>query len=139
MAGSFHETYAADAVAPPSPRSTGLVFTVVALIVAYVWRASPNVLTGALVTAGVLLALSLIRPSLLQPLNIAWFKLGLLMHKVMNPLVMFLIFAVVMVPSGLIMRLMHDPLRRKRLGPGESYWVRPEADAGPPKSMLNQF
>ncbi|MDX2289801.1 MAG: hypothetical protein NW217_13385 [Hyphomicrobiaceae bacterium] len=139
MAGSFHETFAADAVAPPSPRSTGLVFCVVALIVAYFWRASPTVLTVALVCAASLLAVSLLWPRLLQPLNIAWFRLGLVMHKFMNPLIMLLIFVIVFVPAGLLMRVVHDPLRRKRGGPGQSYWISQDASGATPSSMTNQF
>ena len=54
----------------------------------------------------------------------------------MNPIVMLVLFAVVVVPAGLIMQLFRDPLRRKRPAVA-SYWVtRPDADKS---SMANQF
>jgi hypothetical protein len=76
---------------------------------------------------------------LLKPLNLIWFRLGLLLHRVVNPVVMFTMFALVFVPAGFIMRIWRDPLRSRRTTENSSYWIeRPTvgADAG---SMRNQF
>ncbi len=51
MATNFHESLSEDAVELPSERSTGLVFAVVAAIVAVIWRANPTVLTIAAAAA----------------------------------------------------------------------------------------
>ena len=53
-------------------------------------------------------------PALLRPLNLLWFRFSMLLHRVVNPIVMFTIFAVVFVPGGLLMRLWRDPLRARR-------------------------
>ena len=139
MSGRFHETFDGGDVKPPSERSTGLTFTVVAVIVAVIWRNSPTVLWTALGMAAVFAVLALAAPRVLGPLNIAWFRFGLLLHKIVNPFVMFVLFVLLFIPAGLIMRLRYDPLRRKRAGPGESYWVERSASETQTGSMTNQF
>lgn len=136
MAAGSHETYTADQVKPPSERSTGIVFTIVAVIVAVFWRHEPIVPWVALAVAGALSALSLVAPSVLKPLNLVWFRIGLLLHRVVNPLVMLAIFAVVIVPAGLIMRVWYDPLRSQRAKSDSSYWIDRSSSA---ESMTNQF
>jgi hypothetical protein len=140
MQRSFHESFSQAEVKPPSERSTGLVFAVVALLVAAYWRRSELVPWVALGIAAVLAAVSLAAPKLLRPLNIVWFRFGLLLHRVVNPVVMFAMFALVFVPGGLIMRLWHDPLRSRRARlPGETYWIDRAASAESAGSMRNQF
>jgi hypothetical protein len=137
MAREFHESYQQAAVKLPSDRSTGIVFACVALIVAALWRNTPAVLWWSLGAAAGLALVSLTMPIVLRPLNWLWFRFGLLLHKVMNPLIMFLMFVLVFVPGGFLMRLWHDPLGARRKG-GSSYWVERARDknAG---SMTNQF
>lgn len=142
-AEGFHESYSGrEGVKPPSDRSIGIVFTVAAVIVALWWRDTLMVLTAALVVAGVLAFLSLAAPWVLRPLNLAWFQIGLLLHRVVNPIVMLAMFVVVFLPAGLLMRIWADPLRLQRAEPGASYWIdrtpgaRGQEAAG---AMTNQF
>jgi hypothetical protein len=137
MKAGFHESFRQGDVKPPSDRSTGLVFACVALIVAVLWRNSPTVLWWSLGIAAALAIVSLLVPAALRPLNWVWFRFGLLLHKVMNPLIMFLMFALVFVPGGFLMRLWHDPLAARRRG-ASSYWVQ-RARADGTSSMTNQF
>jgi hypothetical protein len=81
----------------------------VSVVVAYLWRANPAISMAAMSAAGVLLVLSLILPKTLRPLNLVWFRFGLTLHRVVNPLVMLLIFVVVFLPAGLIFRVWNDP------------------------------
>lgn len=136
---NFHESYAPGEVKPPSPRSTGLVFVGVAILIAVLNRHHPIVAGIALAVALVLLGISLTAPRILQPLNIVWFQIGMLMHRVVNPVVMFLMFAVAMVPAGLLMRLGHDPLRSKRDPQASTYWTEPDPDEAKLSSMKTQF
>jgi hypothetical protein len=138
MSKNFHENLAEDSVRLPSERSTGLVFAGVVLIVAYFWRANASVFIVALGAAVVLTIVSLLRPSLLRPLNVAWFKFGLLLNKIVSPVVMLVLFAVVIVPFGLVMQLRADPLRKRRQPDAKSYWIERD-DSTPKSSMANQF
>jgi hypothetical protein len=139
MAGNFHESFAPDAVKPPSERSTGLVFSAAALVVALLWRNEPAVPLWALGLAAALALVSLIAPRLLKPLNILWFKFGLLLHRIVNPLVMLALFALVFVPAGALMRLRRDPLRLRRQPEASTYWIGRETGGEAAASMTNQF
>jgi hypothetical protein len=139
MSRNFHETYAPDAVKPPSERSTGLVLAGAAVIVAVVWRHSPIVPWAALGVAVVLSALGMMAPRLLKPVNLIWFRLGMLLHRIVNPIIMLLMFAVFFVPAGYIMRLWHDPLRSVRASDSPTYWIARESGAERAGSMTDQF
>jgi hypothetical protein len=139
MSRNFHESFASDAVKPPSERATGLVFAAVAVIVAILWRNDASVLWPALAVAASLALVSYLAPGLLKPFNLLWFKLGLLLHRIVNPVVMFVLFVFVFVPAGALMRIWHDPLRRRRQPEASTYWIdRKPREAGE-GSMANQF
>ena len=124
-----------------SDRSFGLVFAGVFTIVAALnaWRggaAWPWWLGGAAAFAAVALAY----PAALGPANRAWLKLGLLMFKVVNPIVMLVLYVVTIVPIGLIMRATgRDPLRLRLDRESGSYWILREPPGPAPASMKNQF
>jgi len=136
---NFHESFVAGEVTPPSERATGLVFSAVAVIAAVLWRNDPIVPFLALGLAAILALVSLMAPWLLKPLNILWFRFGLLLHRIMNPIVMFALFALVFVPAGAIMRCWHDPLRLRRKPEASTYWISREASEDSTGSMRNQF
>lgn len=139
MSAGVHDPLVTSKIKPPSARGTGIVFTVVALIVAVLARRNAPVWIGACAVAAALAAVTIARPSLLEPLNRAWFRFSLLLNRIVNPIIMLLVFAVAFVPMGLVMRLWRDPLLRKRRPEAKSYWVvRPPAD-GAGLSMRNQF
>jgi hypothetical protein len=129
------------AVVGSSDRSFGLTFAVFFAIVAGLswWREGerwPYFLAAALVSAVLALAV----PKLLAPLNRAWTKLGLLLFRVVNPVVMFVLFAVTIVPIGLLRRAFGSDSLRLRFDPeADSYWI-PRDPPGPaPDSMKRQF
>lgn len=138
MVKNFHESFVEAPVALPTDRSTGLVFAAVAAIVAVLYRSNGTVFTTALAIATVLVAVSLLVPWVLRPLNIIWFKFAMLLSKVMNPIVMLVLFAITIVPFGLAMQLRYDPLRRKKKAETRSYWIM-RNNKEPPISMKNQF
>lgn len=137
MSGNFHETFDRPDLPLPSERSTGLVFAAVALIVAYFWRNNDYVFYIASGIAALLVIVSLLTPRLLRPLNVAWMRFAVLVSKVMNPIVMMVLFAVVIVPPGLLMRLTYDPMRSRRKNDTKSYWI--VRDQSQQSSMENQF
>ena len=120
---NFHESYTGGEIRPPSERSTGLAFAAVAAAVALLWRNSSMVPWLALSIAAGLTAISLTAPSVLTPLNIVWFKFGLLLHRVVSPIMLFAMFALAFVPAGIIMRIWRDPLRSQRITSAASYWI----------------
>ncbi|MBI5937114.1 MAG: hypothetical protein HY850_04630 [Betaproteobacteria bacterium] len=83
---------------------------------------------------------ALLAPRRLAPLNRAWMQLGLLLHKITNPIVLGVAFYLVIAPIGLLMRLAgHDPLRLKRDDSAASYWIARQPPGPPPASFPRQF
>jgi hypothetical protein len=137
-----HEVFFRDEkIVTGSDRSFGLVmagaFAAVTLLNAWhsgrLWP-----WTGGL--AVLFLAAGLLRPSLLHPLNLIWLRFGLLLHRVVNPIVMALVFYGTVLPTGLVMRMLgKDLLRLKRQPDADSYWI-PRQPPGPsPETMKDQF
>ncbi|MBX3354384.1 MAG: hypothetical protein KF724_01645 [Phycisphaeraceae bacterium] len=91
---------------------------------------------------GVVLVLAAaLSPSILRPLNKAWMGLAMVLFVIVNPVVMFILWAVVMTPMGLFVRFIwRKDLLRMTLDPSaKSYWI-PRDPPGPaPASMKNQF
>jgi hypothetical protein len=139
MPTNFHERFAADDVKPPSDRATGLVFAAAALVATVLWRGEPTIFWGGLVAAAALALVSMSAPVLLKPLNYIWFRLGLLMHRIVSPIVMLTLFLVMFVPAGMLMRIWHDPLRARRKPEASSYWIERSESGRPITSMANQF
>ena len=79
-----------------------------------------------------------IAPRVLHPLNRVWFALGLMLHHVVNPIIMALMFYGAILPMALLLRARgKDVLRLKREPETDSYWIEREPPA--PGSMSKQF
>lgn len=62
----------------------------------------------------VLCAWALIHPESLRPVYRTWMRFGILIGKVTTPLVLGIVFYLLFVPVGLLLRLLsHDPMNRK--------------------------
>jgi Saxitoxin biosynthesis operon protein SxtJ len=124
-----------------SNRTFGLVFAAVFGIIA-LWPLMAGAMPRlwALLVALGFLAVALIAPRLLSPLNLAWFYVGLALHRVVNPIVMAVIYYGTVAPVGLILRVRgKDLLRLKRDPDAESYWIERDPPGPPRGSMTKQF
>ena len=138
----LHEDFSREEhVKAGSDRGFGLVFAgFFTLVSALSWWRDHTGWHWLLPLAALLLAVALIRPSLLAPLNKLWLKFGLLLYKVMNPLVLGLLFFLTIMPIGLVMRAFGKDFLRLRIDRGaKSYWIERAPQGPPPQSMKNQF
>ena len=73
---------------------------------------------------GTLIVLALFRPAWLAVPNRWWHRLGLLLARIVNPVVLLLLYTTCIVPIGLAMRAFgHDPLRLKRNPVSDTWWI----------------
>jgi hypothetical protein len=140
--GNTHESFhREETVQGSSDRTLGLVFAVFFLLVTLLplVRGRPARM-WALIPAGAFLLAALLLPGILHPLNIAWTRLGLLLHRITNPIILGVLFYVVFMPFGLVVRLLGKDLLRLRWDPqAESYWIPRDPPGPPPESMAKQF
>jgi hypothetical protein len=121
-----------------SERGFGLVFCCVFLIVA-AWPmidgGPPRIWAGAIAAGFAVVAF--VRPQILAPLNRLWFRFGLLLGRIVAPIVVSLVYVLTVIPTGLVMRALGKDLMMKKLDPAAtSYWISRTAQPG---TMRNQF
>jgi Saxitoxin biosynthesis operon protein SxtJ len=124
----------------PSDRKFGFLFVLVfALFAAYfLWRGGSwwPVFAGL---SALTLVVSLVAPQLLHPLNRAWMAFGLLLGRIITPIVLGLMFFVIFTPVGILMRLFgRDALRLKLSTDLGSYWVDRSPPGPDPQSLREQ-
>jgi len=142
MEQSTHEVFSRDEKpVAGSDRTFGLVMAaalaaVTLLNIRHAGKTWPW--TGGL--AALLLVAGLLRPSILHSLNLIWMKFGLLLHRIVNPIVMALLFYGTVLPTGLVMRVLgKDPLRLTRQPDADSYWIVRQPPGPAPETMKDQF
>ena len=126
-----------DEIKISSNRSFGIVFFIVFLLIGtYPLLNNDDIRIWSLLISIVFLILGLLNSKILLPLNKIWFKFGILLGKIISPLIMGLIFFVVVTPIGLLMRLFNKDLLNLKFNKSKSYWI----EKSEPKSkMKNQF
>jgi len=144
MANGTHEQFdKRDDVKAPSERSFGITFAVVfALLAAFSYwhRGVSNTFYITIVVSVVFAVVTLAAPRILRPLNLIWLKFGLLLHKIVNPVIMGILFFGIFTPMGVVMRMFGvDFLHTKRKPATASYWIAKSDDNIPDSSMKNQF
>ena len=120
-----------------SNKSFGIVFFIFFLIVAlYPLVNEESIRIWAVILSVTFLILGLINSQALTPLNILWFKFGILLGKIISPIVMGLVFFLVVTPTGIIMRLLKKDLLKLKKNKLNTYWInRSESKS----DMKNQF
>ncbi len=126
-------------IAGSSDRGFGLVFAALFTIIG-LWplTAAGGPRWWSLALALGFAAAAMLRPRLLAPLNRLWQRFGLVLSKVVSPLVMGIVFFAVITPIALTMRALgKDPLRLRLERGTKSYWIKRQPP--PPETMKNQF
>jgi Saxitoxin biosynthesis operon protein SxtJ len=141
MAAALEPPRAPAAAPESSDRIFGLVFAVVfALIGGWPIVRGGTPRWWAIAIAVVLTLIALAQPQILRPLNRAWQVLGLLLHRVMSPLVMLAIFFLCVTPIAAILRWRgKDVLSLERRPDLSSYWFACEPPQPPAETMRRQF
>jgi len=120
-----------------SNRSFGIVFFIVFLLISiYPLTNNENIRVWSLVISLIFLVLGILNSNILTPLNKLWFKFGILLGKIISPIIMGIIFFLIVTPIGLIMRLLGKDVLNLKYNDYKSYWIE---KTGPKSKMKNQF
>jgi hypothetical protein len=121
-----------------SPKSFGIVFSIVFLVVAlFPLINSEGVSIWALIVSVTFLLLAFIAPNILRFPNKIWYKFGILLGSIIAPIIMALVYFITVLPTGIIMRLLGKDLLKQKLDKNaDSYWIERNDPIG---SMKNQF
>ena len=121
----------------PSNRSFGILFFIVFLIIA-LWPLKNNgdVRIIPICISLIFLILGLFNSNLLKPLNLLWMKFGLMLGKIIAPIVMMIVFFIFLTPLSFILKLFDKDLLKIKFTKNKSYWIIRKKNIG---SMKKQF
>ena len=123
-------------IKPKDNITFGILFFILFLIIGlYPLKNGLNIRLWSLGLSFVFLMITFIRPNLFTPLNKLWIQFGILLGKVISPIVMGLVFFFVVTPIGILVRLFKKDvmgLKKKET----SYWINREDKV---QSMRKQF
>ena len=81
------------------------------------------------------LIITIFKPNLFTSLNKLWIKLGILLGKIISPIIMSLVFFFVVTPTGILIRILKKDVMGLKRG-AASYWITREDKV---QSMKKQF
>jgi hypothetical protein len=120
-----------------SNRSFGIVFFIVFLIIAtYPLIDNGDLRIWSLITSIIFLILGLINSKILRPLNKLWFKFGILLGRLISPIIMGVIFFFVVTPIGIMLKIFGKDILNLKYKNVKSYWIK-KSDLS--SKMKNQF
>lgn len=125
----------------PSNRSFGTLFFVVfGLIGGYRWfhgHAGSSLWFAAAVAT---LIVTLLRPDWLAPLNRAWMGLAAVLHRVVSPVVLGVLYFGLFTPAAYVMKVFGRDVLNRRFNPSaRSYWVERSPPGPDVDGLPNQF
>ena len=126
-----------DDIKISSNRSFGIIFFAVFLLIAlYPLILGFEIRIWSILISLIFLILGLLNSNILTPLNKIWFKFGIVLGKIITPIVMGIIFFLVVTPIALFMRLIKKDLLNLKFNSNSTYWIE---KSGPKSKMKNQF
>ena len=124
-----------------SDRSFALFFALAFLLVGIqpVLRGH-NVRGWALALSAAFVVTAFTIPFILAPINRLWTRFGMLLHGIISPWALAILYLVAIMPVGLIMQLFRkDPLRLRLDKNATSYWIVRSPPGPDPESLKNQY
>ena len=118
----------------------GSILMLIGATKAFVAGAISSVVCLIFASGALLLLLGVVAPSRLSTLNRLWLKVGTAIAKVVNPIILALLFFLVVTPMAFFMRIVGKrPLRLAADRTAATYWIEREPPAGGASTMRRQF
>lgn len=124
----------------PSNRRFGFFFSLVFFLASSYFLFTESLFVGYIFFALAILffLISIVKSSLLHPLNKLWMRFGILLGSIISPIVLGLIFFGLITPYGLIMRLFRRDELRLKVNRNVSHW-KPRDQVAPVTDFNQQF
>ena len=114
----------------------GILFFILFLIIGlYPLKSEGLIRIWSVVLSLVFLIITIIRPNLFTFINKLWIQFGILLGKIISPLVMGLVFFLVVAPIGILVKILKKDVMGLKRG-ANTYWINREDKV---QSMKKQF
>ncbi len=124
----------------PSNRKFGFFFSSVFFILSayFIYTQSQTVAKVMLLVASLFLIITLFKANLLLPLNKLWMRFGLILGRIVSPVVLSIIFFGLITPYSVIIRILgRDELHLRKVK-NKSHWIHRSQDS-PQTDFKRQF
>tara|TARA_B100000963_G_C22277995_1_gene515863 strand:+ start:166 stop:546 length:381 start_codon:yes stop_codon:yes gene_type:complete len=125
----------------PSNKKFGYSFAIIFFFIsiyAY-FTNSLFLLSFSIIISFIFISISILAPKYLTYVNLYWYKLGILLGKIINPLVMAFIFFIIFTPFSLFFYIIgRDELSIKKKKK-KSYWKKRTIESIDAKTFSNQY
>ena len=120
-----------------SNKSFGIVFSIFFLLISvYLLLNNNPIYYWSLFVSFIFLVLGLMNSKILSPLNLLWFKFGILLGRIISPIVMGIIFFLVVTPISIILKIFGKDVLNLKFNNNKTYWI---VKDGPKSNMKKQF
>ena len=127
-----------DDIKISSNKSFGLVFFVIFIVIT-LWPLlkDGNIRIWSVILSIIFLILGLLNSKILTPLNKLWMRFGILLGKIVSPVVIGIVYFGVVTPIGLMMKLFGKDILNLKIDKNKNtYWLPKSKIAS---KMKNQF
>jgi len=103
----------------------GLIFFILFLIIGlYPLKSDGIIRIWAVILSLIFFITTIIRPALFTFFNIFWIQFGILIGKIISPIVMGLIFYFIVTPIGIFLRILNKDIMSLKIEEKKSsYWI----------------
>jgi hypothetical protein len=114
----------------------GILFFILFLIIG-LWplTSSGAIRIWSIILSLIFLIITIIKPNIFTFLNKLWVKFGIILGKIISPIIMSLIFFFVVTPIGMLVKILRKDVMGLKRGKS-SYWINREDKL---QSMKKQF
>tara|TARA_B100000787_G_scaffold169619_1_gene161393 strand:- start:3692 stop:4093 length:402 start_codon:yes stop_codon:yes gene_type:complete len=125
----------------PSNRKFGLFFTLVFILatIYFYIKFNSNASTVFLVLSLLMFFVTIVKDDLLLPLNKLWMEIGIMIGKIVSPVLMAIIFFGMFMPLSIVMRIFGRDELRLNMKYRKSYWKEKVSVNPISESFKNQF
>jgi len=114
----------------------GILFFILFIIIGlYPLKSGGVIRIWSIILSSVFLIITFIKPNLFTFLNKLWTKFGILLGKIISPIIMGFVFFFVVTPTGILVKILKKDVMGLKRG-ASSYWVTRKDKV---QSMKKQF
>ena len=108
----------------PSPKSFGIVFGVLFIAIEIYLNLFEGIFLFYLYAIGaVFLLIAVLKPDILNIPNLIWFRFGMILSKITNPIILFIIFYLIIFPFSLLIKIFKGSILNKKFNfSNDTYW-----------------
>ena len=130
-----------DNIKLPSNKKFGFLFTIIFFLIGsyFYIKEFSQIFFLSFATSFIFGIITILKPSILLPLNKLWMRFGLLIGTIVSPIVLGIIFFVIFTPVSIIMKIIGRDELLIKFKKKESYWKNTNRKENYQETLRQQF